>query len=142
MPKLDANPRVRVIRMLFDRWLMAAAVVFSAYNPSGYSYYHWVTRTEGISPLQVFAGLAIFISAVAIVRMAFLSVGYIGSTIIATLVMMAILLCVGLDFIEIETIEITTYTIQFWISFVLAVGMGWSFIQRRISGERDVIRVP
>ena len=142
MPKLDANPRVRVIRMLFDRWLLSASVVFSAYNPSGYSYYHWVTQADRISPLQVFAGLAIFICAAAIARMAFLSVGYIGSAIIAALLMMAILFCVGLDFVEIETVDITTYTVQFWISFVLAVGMGWSFIQRRISGERAVIRVP
>ena len=142
MPKLDANPRVHFTRMLFNRWLMSASVVFSAYNPSGYSYYHWVTQTEGFSPLQVLAGLAIFISALAIARMAFLSVGYIGSAIIAALVMMAIVFCVGLDFIEMEDVEITTYTVQFWISFVLAVGTGWSFIQRRISGERDVIRMP
>ena len=140
MPKLDANPRVQFIRMLFNRWLMSASIVFGAYNPSGYSYYHWVARADGISPLIVFAGTAIVIGAVAIARMAFLSVGYIGSTIIATLVMMALLFCVGLDLIEFKDVEITVYTVQFWLSFVLAVGMGWSFIQRRISGERDVIR--
>lgn len=140
MPKLDANPRVRFIRMLFNRWLMSALVVFGAYNPSGYSYCHWVTRGDGISPLQVFAGIAIFIGAVVIARMAFLSVGYIGSAIIATVVMMVILFCVGLDLFEFEDVEITIYTVQFWLSFVLAAGTGWSFIQRRISGERDVIR--
>ena len=142
MPKLDANPPIHVTRMLFERWLMSASVVFGAYNPSGYSYYHWVTRAEGFTPLQLLAGLAILISAVAITRMAFLSVGYIGSAIIAALVIMAILFGAGLDFIEIESVDITTYTVLFWISFVLAVGTGWSFIQRRISGERDVIRTP
>ena len=46
------------------RALLAALLVFATYNPSGYSYYHWLSdaiQNDSIEPLVTLAGIALLI---------------------------------------------------------------------------------
>jgi len=142
MPRLDANPPINITGLLFTRWLMSAALVFGAYNPSGTSYYHWATSSEFVTPGKLFVGILILGLAVAILRMAFLSIGYFGTATILFMLGMGVVFAVGLGLVDLDEFEFTTYTIEVWITLVLAIGTSWAFIQRRISGERDVLRSP
>lgn len=142
MERIDANPPIHFGRLFIRRWLMSIALIFSAYNPSGTSYYHWVTSAPTLTPLQVFAGVLVLALAIAFLRMAFTSLGYFGTSVTVLMVGMGIVLCVGLGLVDFDAINISLYGIEIWASVVLAVGMTWSFVQKRVSGERDVLRLP
>ncbi|CAK0775888.1 membrane hypothetical protein [Azospirillaceae bacterium] len=52
-------PPLTFIRFLL-RWLLSGALVFGTYNPSGYSYYHWLFTNDGnYLSLKVTVGLFI-----------------------------------------------------------------------------------
>jgi hypothetical protein len=142
MPRLDANPPLPYFRLFLMRWMMSAALVFGTYNPSGTSYYHWVAASPRLTTAQLFVGIFILCVAVAFVRMAYLSVGYVGTASIVVLLGMAIVLLAGLGLLDFNKVDITTYAIEVWASLTLAIATGWAFIQKRISGERDVLRRP
>jgi hypothetical protein len=142
MPRLDTNPPLKLVRLFVLRWLLAAFLVFGTYNPSGTSYYHWVTGSPELSPTQITAGILLLALIVAILRMAFMSIGYFGTTALALTVLMGILFAAGLGLFEFEDVSFTTYTIEAILSIVVGTGVSWSFIQKRLSGERDVLRTP
>jgi hypothetical protein len=142
MPRLDTNPPLRLFRLFLLRCLLAAFLVFGTYNPSGTSYYHWVTGTPGLSPVQITVGILVLAASVAVGRMAFMSTGYFGTAALTLTVLMGIVFAVGLDIIEFDDVVFTTYTIEVIVSIVVGVGLSWSFIQKRLSGERDVLRTP
>jgi hypothetical protein len=142
MPRLDTNPPLKLFRLFVLRWLLAAFLVFGTYNPSGTSYYHWVTGAPELSPTQITAGILLLALIVAILRMAFMSIGYFGTTALALTVLMGILFAAGLGLFEFEDVSFTTYTIEAILSIVVGTGVSWSFIQKRLSGERDVLRTP
>lgn len=142
MARLDINPRVDFPRLFLRRGLMATTLVFGTYNPSGYSYYHWLTQGDGFSTPKLFIGIALLTGLVALARMAFLSIGYFGITALSVMVLMSLAAGVGLGFFGFGDVHVTTYFVLFWIAMVLGVGTSWSFVQKRISGERDVLRTP
>jgi hypothetical protein len=143
MARLDRNPPVNFLGLFFTRWLMSATVVFGANNPSGTSYYDWVVNSpSGLTPAQILAGILIISLAVALARMAFLSLGYLGTATILVLIAMAIVLSVGLGLVDFEEVTFTGYMIEVWISLTLAIGASWAYAQRKLSGERDVLKSP
>src|SRR5436190_4078416 len=105
MARLDRNPPINFLGLFFSRWLMSSAVVFGTYNPSGTSYYDWVINSSGkLTPLQVFTGILILSGAVALLRMAFASVDYLGTATILVLIIMATVLGVGLGLVDFKDI--------------------------------------
>ena len=142
MARLDANPPLQIFRLFSQRCLLCALVVFSAYNPSGTSYYHWATATPGLTSTQIAVGILVLTGIVTILRMAFLSTGYLGIAALTLTILMSIVLGAGLDLFELEDMTFSTYAIEIVISLVLGMGLSWSFIQRRLSGERDILRTP
>ena len=56
--------------------------------------------------------------------------------------MASMLFRAGLGWLVFEDVRITQVTILLWISTVLGFGLSWSFLQRRISGEREILRNP
>ena len=142
MARLDTNPRIHFISLFANRILLSTLLVFGTYNPSGTSYHHWIMRTETLTIPQVFVGIALFIGWVTMTRMAFLSIGYFGVAAISLMVLMGITFGVGLGFFGFQDVRITTYLVLFWIALVMGIGTSWSFVQKRISGERDVLRTP
>jgi Family of unknown function (DUF6524) len=63
---------------LLLRWLVALFGVFATYNPSGYSYYHWLQHDGGYVSLRVLAGVALAIFYVVYLRATLRSLGPIG----------------------------------------------------------------
>ena len=142
MARLDTNPRIYFVSLFLNRILLSTLLVFGTYNPSGNSYHHWLMRTETLTIPQVFVGIALLIGWVTMARMAFLSIGYFGIAAISLMVLMGITFGVGLGFFGFEDVRITKYLVLFWIALVFGIGISWSFVQKRISGERDVLRNP
>jgi hypothetical protein len=142
MPRLDVNPPINFPRLFVKRGLLASLLVLGTYNPSGHSYFHWVTETGGSVTAKLSVGIVLFTGLVAVGRMAYLSMGFFGITAISLMVIMSVLAGVGLGFFAFDNVHVTIYFVLFWIILVLGIGISWGFVQKRIAGEREVLRSP
>ena len=123
----------------FIRFVMALVLVFSTYNPSGYSWYHWILRAPNkIDPLLIFAGVVLLIGWVIYLRATLRSLGEIGT--ILALAFFAALTWVMIDYevLSLDSPTVFTWVILTMLSAIMATGMSWSHIRRRMSGQLDV----
>jgi len=126
----------------FIRFLSALILVFISYNPAGLSYYHWaLTTLTEITPLKAFAGLSLIIAWVIFIRATLRSLGVIGISLAAALFGTLFWMIIDWGLVAANNIEAVTYIIQTILCLILAVGMSWSHIRRRMSGQVDTDEV-
>ena len=66
------------------RFAVAFVLVFSTYNPSGYSYYHWLSENiSSPTPLLALAGVVLLIGWAIFLRATSRSLGFIGLSLAA-----------------------------------------------------------
>ena len=121
------------------RFIFAIVLVFCTYNPEGYSYYDWVlTNLKEITPLKVLAGIVLLIGWIIYIRATLKSLGALGLILATGFFGTLIWLFVDLDWIAADSARAVSYIVLFVLCAVLAAGMSWSHIRRRISGQVDV----
>jgi hypothetical protein len=121
------------------RWAFAILLVFGTYNPSGYSYISWLTaeQTE-FGPVLAIVGLVLLIAWIIYLRATFLSMGWLGVTLGVALFAAIIWLLVDVGWLSMDSTGIITYLALILLSLILATGMSWSHIRRRLTGQFDV----
>ena len=120
------------------RFLFALLLVMLTYNPSGYSYIDWVQSSiSEITPLLVLAGICLVIGWVIYIRATLRSLGIIG--LVLAVVFFSVIVWLLIDWGWLGTNNVTTmsWVVLCLISAVLAVGISWSHIRRRLSGQVD-----
>jgi hypothetical protein len=122
---------------IFLRFLFALSLVLLTYNPTGYSYIHWLQAGE-LGPEHLLGGIVLIIGWGMFARATLRSLGPVGLFLGA--VFFGAVIWVLFDFGVLTTDSMTALT---WISIfclagLLAVGMSWSHIRRRMSGQVDV----
>ncbi|MCB2427291.1 DUF6524 family protein [Methylophaga pinxianii] len=126
------------------RLLFAVLLVYISYNPSGYSYYHWATAAlfgssgMNITPPFAMATVIILIGWTVYLRATFRSLGGFGLILAFAFFAIIIWWLFDLGILELRHHAAFTYIILFLIAAVLAVGMSWSHIRRRLSGQADM----
>lgn len=128
------------VESFFIRLFFALVLVFSTFNPSGYSFYHWIMEAmeSGFKPLMVFAGVVLVIGWVVYLRATITSLGIIGLILAFAFFGSMLWLVIDWGLVPADSIQIITYIILSLLSMVLAIGMSWSHIRRRLSGQVDV----
>lgn len=120
------------------RFLFALLLVMLTYNPSGYSYMHWLQNSiSSISPLLVLAGISLVIGWVIYIRATLRSLGLIGLILAAVFFAVIVWLLVDWGLLGMDNVNAISWVVQFLISAVLAVGISWSHIRRKLSGQVD-----
>ena len=121
------------------RFLFALVLVLITFNPTGFSYAHWFGRHfPQITPPIVLAGLVLLAGWIVFVRATMRSLGA-GGVILALLVAGALIwLFVWWGWLELANAGALTWIALVITSIVLAIGMSWSHIRRRLSGQADV----
>jgi hypothetical protein len=121
------------------RWAFAAILVFGSYNPSGYSYISWLLGEETVfGPVLAIVGLVLLIAWIIYLRATFLSMGWLGVTLGVALFTAIIWLLVDIGWLSLDSTGIITYLALLLLSLILATGMSWSHIRRRLTGQFDV----
>ena len=124
------------------RFIFAVVVVFSTYNPEGVSYYHWVTEDlAAFSALKAFIGVILIIGWVILIRATLGSLGAIGIILAAAFFGLAIWLIIDVIGLETDSIRVISYIIEIMLASVLSIGVSWSHVRRRISGQVDTDEV-
>ncbi len=123
----------------FSRRLFAVVLVFGTYNPSDYSYMNWVlSATSEFGPIMALTGVALLIAWIIFLRATFLSMGILGIALGAALFGCLIWLLIDLGLLSLEATGALTWIVLLVLSLILATGMSWSHIRRRLTGQFDV----
>jgi len=120
------------------RFIFAAAIVFATYNPEGISYFDWIK--EEFPAFTVYKGLIgviLIIGWIILIRATIGSLGIIGITLAVAFFGLLIWLIFDVFNIPTDSARVLSYIVQVMIICVLSIGVSWSHIRRRISGQVD-----
>lgn len=121
------------------RWIFALILVLGTYNPSGFSYMTWVFDGEtSFGPVIAIIGIVLLIGWIFCVKTTFDALGWLGVTLGAALFAAIIWLLVDVGLITMDSTGILTWLSLVVISLILATGMAWSHVKRRITGQINV----
>jgi len=125
------------------RFLFALALVYLTYNPTGLSYYHWakdalLVDSTIMSPPFALISVILLIGWTIYLRATFRSLGGFGLLLALAFFAIIIWWLVDLGLLGIRNVSVFSYIVLFLIAAVLAVGMSWSHVRRRLSGQADM----
>jgi len=121
------------------RVVFAMLLVFGTYNPTAYSYASWVLSGDvGFEPVPALVGVALLIAWIVFLRATFLSLGWLGIILGAALFSCFIWLLIDIGWLSLDSSGAVTWVALILISLILATGMSWSHIRRRLTGQVDV----
>ncbi|MDH3387159.1 MAG: DUF6524 family protein [Gammaproteobacteria bacterium] len=118
------------------RLLFAMALVFLTYNPSGYSWIGWLGSDTPIVYMAA-TGIVLLIGWIMFLRATWNSLGAIGTILAAAFFAIIIWLFIEWGFFALDDTEVIQWVVLVVLTGVLAVGMSWSHVRRRISGQYD-----
>ena len=120
------------------RFIFAIIVVFATYNPESVSYYHWVTEALAeFSVVKAFVGVILIIAWVILIRATLGSLGAIGIILAAAFFGLAIWLVIDVLGLSADNSRMISYIIEIMLASVLSIGVSWSHVRRRITGQID-----
>jgi len=120
------------------RWIFAILLVFGTYNPTKYSYVGWLFDSgTKFGPGVAIVGLVLLIGWIIYLRATFLSMGWLGIVLGAALFGCLVWLLVDIGWLSLDGEGVITWIVLTVLSLLLAVGISWSHIRRRISGQVD-----
>ena len=123
----------------FLRWLFAAVLVFGTYNPTQWSWLSWVLDSDtSFGPTIALIGVVLLIAWVVYLRATFMSLGWLGLALGTALFACLIWLLIDLGLLSLESTNALSWLALVLVSLLLATGMSWSHIRRRMSGQFDV----
>jgi hypothetical protein len=120
------------------RFIFAVVVVFATYNPEGVSYFHWIKEEfPTFTILKGFIGVVLVIGWAILIRATIGSLGAIGIILAVAFFGLLIWLIFDVFGIPTDSIRVVSYIIEVMIASVLSIGVSWSHIRRRITGQVD-----
>ncbi|MCK5359885.1 MAG: hypothetical protein KAJ95_04620 [Gammaproteobacteria bacterium] len=121
------------------RLVAAMFLVFASYNPSGYSWFHWISNAaDRFDPVILFTGVVLTIGWVIYLRATARSLGMFGVILALAFVVSLIWVMVDFGLLSLSNPIFFQYIVLFVLSLVLATGMSWSHIRRKMTGQLDV----
>ena len=121
------------------RWLFAALLVFGTYNPTDYSFFSWLLSEDfSFGPVPAVLGMVLLIGWVIYLRATFNSIGWIGIALGAALFGALIWLLIDIGILSLDASGALSWVALVLVSLLLATGMSWSHVRRRLSGQLDV----
>jgi len=118
------------------RFVFALALVFLTYNPSGYSWVGWLLSDTALV-YKVAGGVVLLIGWVMFLRATWRSLGALGTILALAFFAVVIWLFHHWGFFALDDVTTVEWLALFILSGVLAVGMSWSHVRRKLSGQYD-----
>jgi hypothetical protein len=125
------------IASVFVRYLFTLWIMFAFYNPSGRSFYHWVSEADAPRSVKVFVGCLMITGFMILGGATIRSLGYpglFGLIIILTTLGGTI---IDLGFVDTSSGPQLIVAIQGITATGLTIGLCWSTIRARLTGQVD-----
>ncbi len=121
------------------RLILAIALVFATYNPSGYSWYHWLVNSNfAVDPIIILAGILLLIGWIIFLRATLRSLGAAGTVLAMAFFGVIVWALIYYKWLSLDNVTAMQYVALLVLSAILATGMSWSHIRRRMTGQLDV----
>tara|TARA_R110002073_G_scaffold44615_6_gene123608 strand:- start:129 stop:527 length:399 start_codon:yes stop_codon:yes gene_type:complete len=121
------------------RWLFAFVLLAATYNPTQWNFLRWsMANYQTQLSVTVLAALVLLVGYIIYLRATLRSIGGLGMFLVLAVV--AALLWVGYDmgWLSFQNPSANTWIGLTAMSLVLGVGLSWSHVRRRLSGQADM----
>ena len=123
-----------VLRFLFAFLLLAAT-----FNPTEWNYVKWAqTNFAARLPLAVLLGLVLLVGYIIYLRATLRSIGPFGMLLVLALVGTLLWVLYDWGWLTLENTTQNTWIGLAAMSFVLGIGLSWSHVRRKLSGQADM----
>jgi len=123
------------------RLLASLVLVLATYNPSGFSYVHWAASAfsdQGLGAVHFFFGVILLIGWTIFGVATRNSLGTLGTLLGAALIGTGVWLLSFLGVVQADSASAITWLALVSLAILLAIGLSWSHIWRRLSGQLEV----
>ena len=124
------------------RALFALVLVMLTFNPSGYSYVHMLMKGfPHVTPVEVVCGIVLLIAWIVFLGATLKSIGLFGMVLGFALFAALIWMIVSWGWVTLSDTHVLTWIGLVILALILAVGMSWSHLYRRWTGQATVDEV-
>ena len=123
------------------RFVAALVLVLATYNPTDFSYYDWVRiglANAGLGPEHYFAGVLILIGWTVFVVASVRALGVLGLVLGAAFFATLIWLLIDFGILAAESPTAVTWITLVCLAGLLATGVSWSHVWRKLTGQFEV----
>jgi len=121
------------------RIVLALGLVLLTFNPSGYSYFHWVRgNLPGITPGQAVLGIVLLILWIFLWRSMMQAVGSLGLALMVALTAALVWLFASWGWLDVANASVMTWVVLVALGIILGIGMSWAIIRRELTGQASV----
>lgn len=127
-------------------WRLAftLVVVMATFNPTRYSYVQWLLSSRGshtLGPEHAVAGVALLGGWLIVVTATQRALGSFGLIVLAAFLATLVWWLIDAGWLTANSMNAIEWVTLASLSVLLAIGMSWSFIWRRMTGQVDVDEV-
>ncbi|MGK7755556.1 MULTISPECIES: DUF6524 family protein [unclassified Roseovarius] len=121
------------------RWALAFVLLAATFNPTRYNFIVWAQNNwDAQMPLTVLFALLLLVGYIIYLRATLRSIGALGMGLI-----LAIAAALGWVLVDFGLLNLDNPTQNLWLglvalSLVLGIGLSWSHVRRRLSGQSDM----
>jgi drug/metabolite transporter (DMT)-like permease len=121
------------------RWLFAFVLLAATFNPTPYNFVRWADANwRDQLPLAVLLGLLLFAAYAIYLRATLRSIGPFGMVLVAALAGAIVWVLIDWGVLSLANPTLNTWLGLLVLSVVLGIGLSWSIVRRRLSGQADV----
>ena len=120
------------------RLLFSLTLVLATYNPSGTSYFHWVTGAESLGPLHLVAGLLLLAGWTILWVATWRALDTFGVLLAAAAIAAIVWLMIDLGLFSLDSSSAIAWVVLISVSVLLAIGLSWAHVWRRLTGQFEV----
>jgi len=125
------------------RFISSTILVVATYNPTRFSYWDWLNSARtadpsAMGPEHFVVGVVLLIGWVILLAATQRSLGFLGLILGGALLGGVVWLLVDIGLLNVNDMGTATWIGLFCISILLAVGLSWSHVWRRLTGQFEV----
>ena len=124
----------------FMRLAATTVLVLATYNPSGWSFVHWLKQAfsnNGLGPEHFVIGIIILIGWIILLTATQRSMGTLGLILGVALFSGIVWMLIDIGVLSIDSVSELTWIVLIILSLMLAIGLSWSHVWRRLTGQFD-----
>jgi hypothetical protein len=126
---------------VFLRLVLSAILVLLTFNPTRFSYLHWLQRSfeaDRLGAAHALAGVLVVAGWVILLRATQRSLGSVGMLLGAAFFGTLVWFLISIGALTIDARNEITWIALLCLSGLMALGLSWSHVRRRLTGQIDV----
>ncbi len=121
------------------RWAFAFLLLAATFNPTEWNYVKWAEANYSAQmSLTVLFGLLLLVGYIIYLRATLRSIGAFGMGLVMALVAALLWVLYDWGWLQLENSTQNTWIGLLALSVVLGVGLSWSHVRRKLSGQADM----